>query len=616
LRLLRSVWGCLALSLISGGCGGPAAPIITTQPSSRAVGPGQTATFSVSAVGVGSLSYQWQKGSTPISAATSSIYTTAPLTAGDNSSQFRVVVSNSKGSTVSSAATLTVNPPTDVLTQHNDNARTGQNLTETILTTANVTSAQFGKVGFYPVDGLVDPEPLYASNVAVPNQGTHNLLIAATENDSVYAFDADSGAIIWQTAVLKTGETASLDPTNPGLPQIGVNATPVIDRASGPDGAIYIVASSAQVENGITTYYQRLHALDLALGTELFGGPVDIQAAYPGTGDNSDGTQVIFDPSQYRERVALLLLNGVVYTAWASHFDVRPYTGWIIGYNEATLLQTSVLNLTPNGNEGAIWMSGAGLAADSSGNIYFLDANGTFDTTFNSAGFPSQGDYGNAFLKLSTAGNRLAVADYFEMNDGVEESDHDTDLGSGGAMILPDMTDASGRSVRLALGGGKDGHLYVVNRDSMGKFSANDRNVYQKLLGVLPNGVWAMPAYFNNAVYYGSIISPIQAFAITNAIVSRTPFARTANTFQYPGATPSISANGTSEGIVWAVENSSPAVLHAYNATNLTELYNSNQAGNGRDQFGNGNKFITPMIANGKVFVGTPNGVAVFGLLP
>jgi hypothetical protein len=503
-----------------------------------------------------------------------------------------------------------------VLTQHNDNARTGQNLTETILTTANVTSAQFGKVGFYPVDGLVDPEPLYASNVAVPNQGTHNLLIAATENDSVYAFDADSGAIIWQTAVLKTGETASLDPTNPGLPQIGVNATPVIDRASGPDGAIYIVASSAQVENGITTYYQRLHALDLALGTELFGGPVDIQAAYPGTGDNSDGTQVIFDPSQYRERVALLLLNGVVYTAWASHFDVRPYTGWIIGYNEATLLQTSVLNLTPNGNEGAIWMSGAGLAADSSGNIYFLDANGTFDTTFNSAGFPSQGDYGNAFLKLSTAGNRLAVADYFEMNDGVEESDHDTDLGSGGAMILPDMTDASGRSVRLALGGGKDGHLYVVNRDSMGKFSANDRNVYQKLLGVLPNGVWAMPAYFNNAVYYGSIISPIQAFAITNAIVSRTPFARTANTFQYPGATPSISANGTSEGIVWAVENSSPAVLHAYNATNLTELYNSNQAGNGRDQFGNGNKFITPMIANGKVFVGTPNGVAVFGLLP
>jgi hypothetical protein len=603
--------------LILGGCGGTGAPKITTQPSSQTVGQGQTATFEVAAVaGSGSLAYQWQKGGVAISGATTASYVTPAAAASDSGSQFRVIVSDSRESLVSRVATLTVNPPTDVLTQHNDNARTGQNLTETILTAANVNSAQFGKVGFYAVDGLVDAEPLYASNVAVPKQGAHNLLIVATENGSVYAFDADSGATIWQTTTLKSGETAAPDPSYPGLPQIGVNATPVIDRSSGPNGAIYVVASSAQTENGVRTYYQRLHALDLALGTELFAGPVDIQATFPGTGDNSDGTNVIFDPGQYRERVGLLLLNGVVYTAWASHFDVRPYTGWIIGYNEATLQQTSVLDITPNGTEGAIWMSGAGLAADSSGYIYLLDANGTFDATLNSAGFPSQGDYGNAFLKLSTANDRLAVADYFEMNNGIEESDNDTDLGSGGAMILPDMTDAFGRTVHLAIGAGKDNNLYVVNRDSVGKFSANDRNVYQKLPGVLPNGIWAMPAYFNNAVYYGSTLSSIRAFAIANGKLSSTAFAQTSNTFEYPGATPSVSANGTSEGIVWAVENTNPAVLHAYNAANLTELYNSSQASNERDQFGNGNKFITPMIANGKVFVGTPNGVAVFGVLP
>src|SRR5208282_1038545 len=288
---------------------------------------------------------------------------------------------------------------------------------------------------------------------------------------------------------------------------------------------------------------------------------VDIQATYPGTGDNSNGTSVVFDPKQYKERAALLLLNGVIYTGWASHCDDRPYTGWIMGYSESTLAQTSVLNITPNGNEGAIWMAGAGLAADSSGNIYFLDANGDFDTTVNAQGFPSDGDYGNAFMKLSTAGNQLAVADYFEMDNEASENSSDTDLGSGGTIVLPDLSDGAGHTLHLAVGAGKDSNLYVVNRDSMGKFS-------------------------------------------------------TSNSFGYPGTTPSVSANGSSNGIVWAAENTNPAVLHAYNASTLSELYNSNQASSGRDQFGPGNKFITPMIVNGKVFVGTPNGVAVFGLLP
>jgi hypothetical protein len=595
-----------------------AAPSISAQPANQTVTAGQTATFSVTAAGTTPFSYQWQKGTTAISGATSASYTTAPTTTAESGSQFSVVVSNAIGNATSNAATLTVNgagpASTDVLTYHNDIARTGQNLTESTLTLGNVNSGTFGKLGFYPVDGLVDAEPLYASNVAVPNNGTHNLVIAATENDSVYALDANSGAIIWQISTLKTGETASDDRNCTQItPEIGVTSTPVIDRTQGPNGAVYVVAMS---KDGSGNYYQRLHALDLALGSELFGGPVEVQATYPGTGDNSNGTDVVFDPEQYAERSALLLLNGVIYTGWTSHCDIRPYTGWIMGYSESTLAQTSVLNVTPNGDAGSIWMAGAGLAADSSGNIYFLDANGDFDTSLNASGFPGDGDYGNAFMKLSTSGNQLAVADYFEMDNGVEESDNDTDLGSGGTIVLPDLSDGSGNTWHLAVGAGKDQNLYLVNRDAMGKFSANNNNIYQELAGALPGGVWAMPAYFNNTVYYGSVGSPIQAFTITNAKLSTSATSQTANSFGYPGATPSVSANGTSNAIVWAVENTSPAVLHAYNATNLTEIYNSNQASNGRDHFGDGNKFITPMIVNGHLFVGTPNGVAVFGLLP
>jgi hypothetical protein len=622
----------LILSLAMAGCGGgvsksPAsptaptmtAPTITTQPTDQTVSTGQAAVFSVTAAGSLPLSYQWQKSAMPIAGATSASYTTPPAATSDSGSQFSVVVSNSEGKATSNIAKLmvtatTTNATTDVLTYHNDVARTGQNLTETTLITSNVASATFGKLGFYPVDGLVDAQPLYASNVAVPNNGAHNILIVPTEHGSVYAFDADSGATVWQVSTLKSGETSSDDRgCSQVTPEIGITSTPVIDRKLSANGAVYLVAMS---KDGSGNYHQRLHALDLALGTELFGGPVDVQATYPGTGDNNNGASVVFDPAQYKERAALLLLNGVIYTGWASHCDIRPYTGWIIGYNESTLAQTSVLNVTPNGNEGAIWMAGAGLAADSAGNIYFLDANGDFDTNMNASGFPSDGDYGNAFMKLSTTGNHLAVADYFEMDNQAQENGSDTDLGSGGMIVLPDLNDSSGHTWHLAVGAGKDSNLYVVNRDSMGKFSSNNGGIYQEIAGALSGGVFAMPAYFNNTIYYGSVGGTIQAFTITNAKLSTTATAQTANSFGYPGATPSISANGTSNAIVWAVENATPAVLHAYNAINLNELYNSNQAGGGRDQFGAGNKFITPTIVNGKVFVGTTNGVAVFGLLP
>jgi Immunoglobulin I-set domain len=593
----------------------PVAPSITQQPSNQTVTVGQTATFAVVASGTATLTYQWQKGATPITGATSASYTTPVTSLSDSGSQFQVVVSNAVGNATSNAATLTVNAAStvDVLTYHNDIARTGQNLNETILTASNVNSATFGKIGFYSVDGLVDAEPLYASSVAVPSNGAHNLLIVPTEHDSVYAFDADTGTVIWKVSMLKAGEHTS-DTRSCGQvsPEIGVTSTPVIDRTRGPNGTIYVVAMS---KDSSGHYHQRLHALDLALGTELFSGPKEIQATYPGTGDNSDGTNVIFDPAQYKERVGLLLMNGVVYTGWASHCDARPYTGWIMAYDASTLAQTSVLNITPNGNEGALWMAGAGLAADNSGNIFFLDANGEFDTTLTAGGFPSSGDYGNAFMKLSTSSG-LAVSDYFEMDNQSQENSTDTDLGSGGTIVLPDLSDGAGHTLHLAVGAGKDTNLYVVNRDGMGKFKSNNSGVYQQLSGALPGGVWAMPAYFNNTIYYGSVGSPILAFTITNARLSNAATAHTANSFGYPGATPSVSANGASNGIVWASENTSPGVLHAYNASNLNELYNSNQASGGRDQFGAANKYITPMIVNGRVFLGTTNGVAVFGLLP
>lgn len=569
--------------------------------------------FTVAATGSSPLSYQWQKNGTAIAGATTSLYTTSPVTTSDSGSQFRVVVSNSAGQITSNPATLTVVTAVgvDVVTYHNDNARTGQNLNETILTLTNVNSTNFGKLAFFATDGKVDAQPLYLSSVNIAG-GTHNVLYVATEHASLYAFDADTGAVLWHITLLPNGETPSDDRGCSQItPEIGITSTPVIDRTAGTNGIIYAVAMS---KNAAGSYFQRLHALDLTNGSELLGGPTTVQASYPGTGDNSMGGNVIFDPKQHAERAGLLLLNHIIYTAWTSHCDIRPYTGWVIAYNAETLAQSNVLNLTPNGSEGSVWMSGAGPAADSSGNIYLLDANGTFETTLNSSGFPAQGDFGNAFLKLSTSGG-LMVADYFATFDTVQKSNADVDLGSGGALLLPDLVDGSGHTWHLAVGAGKDTNLYVVNRDNMGKFNSASNNIYQELDGALSGGVWAMPAYFNNTIFYGSVGSALKAFSIMNARLSTVPTSESSSTFVYPGSTPSISANGTSNAVVWAHENTNPAVLHAYNAADLSqELYNSNQAG-ARDQFGAGNKFITPTIASGKVYIGTTNGVAVFGLL-
>ena len=388
------------------------APAIKTQPANQTVAIGQPATFSVVASGSAPLSYQWSRGSANIAGATSASYTTAGTTVSDDGSQFAVTVSNSLGSVSSSRATLHVTGSADVTTYHNDNARSGLNPNEVILTTANVTSTGFGKLGFYATDGQVNAQPLYLSQVSIPNQSKKNVLYAVSEHDSVYAFDADTGAVLWQVSVLGNGETTSNDfGCNQVSPEIGITATPVIDRSRGPNGAIYVVAMS---KNSSGQYFQRLHALDITTGAELFNGPTTIQATYPGTGDNSSNGTVVFDPKQYIERPGLLLLNGAIFTSWGSHCDIRPYTSWVMGFDANTLAQTQAIDLIPNGNEGGIWMSGGAPAADSSGNIFLMNGNGTFDTTLNASGFPNQGDCGKCFVKLSTSGG-LKLADYFTM---------------------------------------------------------------------------------------------------------------------------------------------------------------------------------------------------------
>jgi outer membrane protein assembly factor BamB len=499
-----------------------------------------------------------------------------------------------------------------VLTYHNDIARTGQYLAETVLTTDNVNDSSFGKVGFLHVQGLVDAEPLYVSKLKIAG-ASHNVVFVATEHGLAYAFDADTYRPLWKVSLVGAGETTSDNRQCQQItPEIGITATPVIDLKAGPHGTIYIVAMSKDARGH---YFQRLHALDITTGAELSGGPQTIGATFPGSGAASVRGEVIFDPKQYEERAALLLLNGVIYTTWASHCDHDPYTGWVMGFSASTLKPVAVLDLTPNGNEGATWMTGDGPAADASGNIYLLTANGTFDIALDESRFPSHGDFGNAFVKISTVGNKLAVADYFTTHDTVAESNKDEDLGAGGVLLLPDLKDSYGNVRHLAIGAGKDQIIYVVNRDSMGKFDAGGDQVHEEIPGALGGAEFATPAYFNNVVYYGAALTSLKAFPTANAFLAKSPVSETSAKFDYPGTTPSISANGASNGIVWAVEcDGNRGVLHAYDATNLArELYRSGADGSG-SQFAD-NKFIAPMIADGRVYIGTPTGVIVFGLL-
>jgi hypothetical protein len=510
----------------------------------------------------------------------------------------------------------------DVLTYHNDNAHTGLNSEEITLTPQNVKASSFGLVRNLPVDGAVFAQTLCVSNVQVSSgaqpQGVHNLLIVATEHDSVYAFDADSGVLYWQVSLLGAGEVPSDGRGCADLPgENGVTSTPVIDRLMGPRGTVYVLAMS-KTPDGVH-YFERLHALDLGTGLNNLS-PVTIQASFPGKGPGADGKgNVIFDPAQERGRSGLLLANGTIYTAWASFCDSPPYSGWIIGYNERTLAQTAVFNADPNGTPpssdlpdgsgSGIWQAASPPGADAAGNLYVATGNGPFDTNLNGQGFPVSGDYGDTFLKLTPS---LNVTSYFTPNNQLTLAINDGDFNSGGNLIL-DIADQSKVVHHLAITAGKDSNLYLLNRDSLGGFNSQSNNIYQQLIGALPGGVWSSPAYFNGSIYYepqGGALLQFQ-FA-SNATLDPVPASASTNTFPYPGGAPSISSLGNTNGIVWVQENhEGQVVLHAYQATNLAnELYSS--AG---INFGMPTKFAPPTICNGKVFIGTMNSVGVFGLL-
>ncbi|CAE6709502.1 hypothetical protein R69658_00857 [Paraburkholderia aspalathi] len=518
--------------------------------------------------------------------------------------------SGGTGSTSSGGTSMgTTAFATDVLMHHNDLARTGQMLAETTLTLANVNSTSFGKVAFLSADGKVDAQPLFVTSL--PISGTaHDVVYVATEHDSVYAYDATTFAQLWKVSLVGSGETPSDDHGCQDItPEIGITSTPVIDRNRGANGVLYAVAMTKDGSGG---YHHRLHALDLTTGAEVLGGPTEIAASFPGSGAGSVNGTITFNPSLHTVRAALTLVGGNVYMGWTAHCMSGAYTGWLMAYSTDTLKQTSVFDVAPNGSQGSIWMAGSGMASDGT-SIYVVDGNGTFGTTLNAQGFPVDGDFGNSLMKLSL-GN-LQVTDYFAMSNVVAEANADNDFGSGGVMLLPDQTTAGGVVKHLAVAAGKDNLIYVVDRDSMGKFSPTANNNWQVLTGTLAGGIWGSPAYYNGVVYYGGWNDNLKALPISGAFLATTASSKSPTTFAYPGATPAVSANGSSNGIVWVAENGTTGALHAYNASNLaSELYNSNQAGT-RDQWGAGNKFITPMIARGKVFVGTTNGVAVFGLL-
>jgi len=486
----------------------------------------------------------------------------------------------------------------NVLTYHNDLARTGQNLSETVLTPANV-STNFAKLFSYDVDGQVYAQPLYLWGLNIAGKGIHNVVFVATEHDSVYAFDADSNsasnaAPLWHTSFLNpaagvTSVSSDAMQCRVITPEAGVTSTPVIDPQT---GTLYVAAMT--LENFGQTFVHRLHALDVTTGLERAGSPVEIEATAPGSGDGN--SVVTFHPWLYKERAGLLLLSGVVYTTWSSNCDSGNYHGWVIGYDAATLQRKSVYVSSPNWEAGSIWQSGAAPAADEDGNIYVVTGNGTFDADRGGS------DLGDSVVKLSTK-HGLSVADYFTPFNAALLDVKDLDLGSSGALLVPDLA-GSPQHPHLLITGGKEGRLYLLDRDAMGHFALDSDNQIVQSLPTAVGPLFGVPAYFNHTVYFAPRNGALKAFPILNGQLAASPSSQSGDAGSYLGAVPGISSGGSKNGIVWVIWADG---LHAYDAGNLAnELY--------RGDFGSYIKFSTPTIANGKVYVGGANSLAVFGL--
>ena len=457
--------------------------------------------------------------------------------------------------------------------------------------------------------------------------GTRNVVYVATEHDSVYAFDADGSqaAPLWKASFINPANGVTpVPPADTGepldiSPEIGITGSPVIDPAT---NTLYVVAKTKEVSGTTKTYVHRLHALDLTDGSEKFGGPKVLAASVPGTGTGTVGGVVRFISLRENQRAALMLSGGVVYIAFGSHGDQPPYHGWVLGYRASDLQPVMAINTTPNGEGGGVWQSGDGLATDTTGNVYFVTGDGTF--TADAGG----NNYGDSFMKVSPSG---AVLDYFTPHDQAAMDASDGDLGSGGTTLLPDQP---GPHPHLAISAGKNGTIYLVDRDNMGRFNpANDSQIVQTLVNIFPNGSFITgnfkaPVYWNSRLFFSADADNIKSFRVTNGLLSTSPDSLTSYVVNYPGATLSLSSNGAVDGILWAIERIDldplgggsvrrPGVLHAFDANNLgVEIYSSDQAPGGRDGLDFAAKWASPLIANGKVFIASNGRLTGFGLLP
>jgi uncharacterized repeat protein (TIGR03806 family) len=613
------------------------APIFIAQPApaSSTNYIGGLVTLAASVSGTEPIYLQWQHDGTNILSAVASSLTLASLqtnAAGD----YTLVASNSVGATTSLPATLTVLPlpnpsAMNVLTYHMDNTRQGANTNEVILTPDNVNVSTFGRLIKYTTDGYIYAQPLYVSGLVIPGQGTHNVVFVATENNSVYAFDADSnagtnGGLLWQTnlgtAVSSyTGEFGTrYEITYYGdiVPVVGITGTPVIDLNS---GTLYVNVHTREVTPDSTRYYHRIHALNITNGAEQPYSPVEVSASVPGTGVDSTNGVMQFNPIQQNQRPGITLAGGMVYVGYGSFADTDPCHGWVFGFNATNLaFQTNyVFNTTPNATiadfgpnagEGGLWMGGNGLCADANNNLFFATGNGSFSANTNG------GDYGDSFVHLTTT-NGLALVDYFTPYNQAVLNANDTDFGSGGCILLPDSV-GSAAHPHLMVGAGKSGAIYLVDRDNMGGFNpVDDSQIVEVIRGAI-SGSWSTPAYFNNWIYYQGSEDVMRAFLITNGVIYPYTVSTSGTSFIALGGTPAISANGTNNAIVWTlqldgVSSYGPAILHAYNATNLAqELYNSSQ-NLARDNPGAAIEMTTPTVVNGKVFVPAQYALSIFG---
>ena len=515
----------------------------------------------------------------------------------------------------------------NVVTQRNDIGRTGQNTSESVLAPANVNSSQFGRLFAFPVDGQIYAQPLYLSGVQIPGSGTHNVIFVATEHDSVYSFDADSNGgahstPLWQASLLSTAHGAaagtttvsSLEIADDIVPEYGITGTPVIDPVA---GILYVVSFTQEGTN----FVLRLHALSVTTGVEMLGGPVAIQAQVPGTGNGSSGGVLHFDPKWENQRSGLLLLNGILYIGFASHADNGDWHGWILSYNPTTLAQISAYCSSPNGVGSGFWMGGDGLAADvvdpvghPFGRMFLASGNGDYNV---SAPYTNSMDYGDSIINLDLTNGSPSIQDEFTPFNQAALDASDGDLGSGGVVVLPNQ---AGPNPHLLAQEGKNGTLYLVNRDQMGGYGSSDNIVQQVASTASGSGIWGGPASWHGNLYIGEKANHLKAYSLANGTLSATPTSLSPEIFGFPGPSPAVSSLGNTNGIVWAVETDAFAtggvsVLRAYNATNLAnELYSSTQIPN-RDGAGTAAKFATPTVANGKVYVGTGSELDVYGLL-